>query len=195
MRFLMTLFLWLLTTVLLAAAVPSAWAQKNVIDVAGYSAFAEAAAKDPQLQQAVAGELATQVSTLVRDNGGEVNADMVRGTANAYTAGRTSPASSPVPTRSPTRGCSPTASGATRVAAGSSTWHPCWPTRPLRTPCRTSMSQCPRRSRCRSPQSRRPAWSPVGCGRWPRGSVGECRDDRPGRSVRSADVGHRAVAR
>lgn len=83
MRFLMTLFLWLLTTVLLAAAVPSAWAQKNVIDVAGYSAFAEAAAKDPQLQQAVAGELATQVSTLVRDNGGEVNADMVRGTANA----------------------------------------------------------------------------------------------------------------
>lgn len=91
MRFVMTLFLWLLTTVLLAAAVPSAWAQKNVIDVAGYSAFAEAAAKDPRLQQAVAGELTTQVTTLVRDNGGDVNADMVRGVANGYTAGEDFP--------------------------------------------------------------------------------------------------------
>lgn len=91
MRFLMTLFLWLLTTVLLAAAVPSVWAQKNVIDAAGYSALAEAAAEDPQLQQAVAGELTTQVTTLVRDNGGTVNADMVRGVANGYTAGEDFP--------------------------------------------------------------------------------------------------------
>ncbi|AKS30654.1 hypothetical protein [Mycolicibacterium goodii] len=91
MRFLMTLFLWLLTTVLLAAAVPSVWAQKNVIDAAGYSAFAETAAEDPQLQQAVAGELTTQVTTLVRDNGGTVNADMVRGVANGYTAGEDFP--------------------------------------------------------------------------------------------------------
>ncbi len=91
MRFLTTLFLWLLTTVLLAAAVPGLWAQKNVIDAAGYSSFAEAAAKDPQLQKAVAGELTTQVTALVRDNGGEVNADMVRGTANAYTAGEDFP--------------------------------------------------------------------------------------------------------
>jgi len=90
-RFLMTLFLWLLTTVLLAAAVPGLWAQKNVIDAAGYSSFAEAAAKDPQLQKAVAGELTTQVTALVRDNGGEVDADMVRGIANAYTAGEDFP--------------------------------------------------------------------------------------------------------
>lgn len=91
MRFLTTLFLWLLTTVLLAAAVPGLWAQKNVIDAAGYSSFAEAAAKDPQLQKAVAGELTTQVTALVRDNGGAVDADMVRGIANAYTAGEDFP--------------------------------------------------------------------------------------------------------
>lgn len=91
MRFLTTLFLWLLTTVLIAAAVPGLWAQKNVIDAAGYSSFAEAAAEDPQLQKAVAGELTTQVTALVRDNGGEVDADMVRGIANAYTAGEDFP--------------------------------------------------------------------------------------------------------
>lgn len=91
MRFVTTLFLWLLTTLLLAAAVPSAWAQKNVIDAAGYSAFAEAAARDPQLQQAVAGELTTQVTTLVDEHGGDLRADMVRGVANAYTAGEDFP--------------------------------------------------------------------------------------------------------
>ena len=39
MRFVMTLFLWVLTTILLAAAVPSAWVQKNIIDQQGYSGF------------------------------------------------------------------------------------------------------------------------------------------------------------
>jgi hypothetical protein len=82
----MALLLWVLTTVLLAVAVPTAWAQKNIVDREGYSAFAAAAAKDPQLQQAVAGELTTQVRTLASQNGAEVNASLVRAVANAYTA-------------------------------------------------------------------------------------------------------------
>lgn len=87
MRFVMALLLWVLTMVLLAVAVPTAWAQKNIVDKAGYSAFAAAAAKDPQLQQAVAGELTTQVRTLASKNGAEVNTALIRGVANAYTAG------------------------------------------------------------------------------------------------------------
>lgn len=86
MRFLTTLLLWVLTTLLLAVAVPSAWVQKNIVDANGYSAFTAAAAKDPQLQQAVAGELATQVRTLASKNGTDARIDMVRGVANAYTA-------------------------------------------------------------------------------------------------------------
>lgn len=91
MRFLTTLFLWVLTTALLAVAVPSMWAQRNIVDQSGYSAFAAAAAKDPQLQQAVAGELTTQVTTLAAQRGAEVNIAMVRGVANAYTAGEAFP--------------------------------------------------------------------------------------------------------
>jgi hypothetical protein len=81
-----TLLLWVLTTILLAAAVPSAWVQKNIVDANGYSAFTAAAAKDPQLQQAVAGELATQVRTLASQNGADARIDSVRAVANAYTA-------------------------------------------------------------------------------------------------------------
>lgn len=86
MRFVTTLFLWVLTTVLLAVAVPTTWAQRNVVDQDGYSAFAAAAAKDPQLQQAVAGELTTQVRELAYQSGYDVSADLARGVANAYTA-------------------------------------------------------------------------------------------------------------
>lgn len=86
MRFVMASFLWLLTTALLAVAVPSVWAQKNVIDRDGYTAFAADAAKDPRLQQAVAGELTTQVQTLASRNGTEIDADRVRMAANFYTA-------------------------------------------------------------------------------------------------------------
>lgn len=91
MRFVMTLFLWVLTTVLLAVALPSAWTQKNIVDQNGYSEFAAAAATDPRLQQAVAGELATQVRALASRNGSDVRIDMVRGVANAYTAGESFP--------------------------------------------------------------------------------------------------------
>nr|MDT0524726.1 hypothetical protein [Streptomyces sp. DSM 41633] len=81
MRFVMTLFLWVLTTILLAAAVPSAWVQKNIIDQQGYSAFAAAAAEDPQLQQAVAGELTTQVQSLAAQNGADVDSRRIRAAA------------------------------------------------------------------------------------------------------------------
>lgn len=87
MRFVMTLFLWVLTTILLAAAVPSAWVQKNIIDQQGYSSFAAGAATDPRLQQAVAGELTTQVESLAAQNGAEVDSRRIRAVAGAYTAG------------------------------------------------------------------------------------------------------------
>ncbi|OMC00478.1 hypothetical protein A5733_04010 [Mycobacterium sp. NS-7484] len=87
MRFIMTLFLWVVTTVLLAAAVPSVWLQKNIIDQDGYSAFAADAATDPQLQRAVAGELTTQVQTLAAQSGSGVDARRIGAVASAYTAG------------------------------------------------------------------------------------------------------------
>ena len=86
MRFVATLLLWLVTTVALAVAIPTAWAQKNVIDRTGYSAFAASAARDSQLQQAMASELTTQVTALAADNGTDVNSELVRGVATAYTA-------------------------------------------------------------------------------------------------------------
>ena len=86
MRFVMTSFLWLLTTALLVIALPAAWVQRNVVDLQGYSALAAGAAHDPQLQQAVAGELTTQVRTLAARNGSRVSADTIRGVADAYTA-------------------------------------------------------------------------------------------------------------
>lgn len=91
MRFVMTLFLWVLTTILLAAAVPSAWVQKNIIDQQGYSSFAAGAATDPRLQQAVAGELTTQVQSLAAQNGAEVDSRRIRAVAGAYTAGQDFP--------------------------------------------------------------------------------------------------------
>lgn len=87
MRFVMTLFLWVLTTILLASAVPSAWVQKNIIDQQGYSSFAAGAATDPRLQQAVAGELTTQVQSLAAQNGAEVDSRRIRAVAGAYTSG------------------------------------------------------------------------------------------------------------
>ena len=56
MRFVATVFLWLVTTVALAAAVPAMWAQKNIVDANGYAAFTQSAAKDPRLQQAMASD-------------------------------------------------------------------------------------------------------------------------------------------
>jgi hypothetical protein len=85
-RFVATVFLWLVTTVALAVAVPTAWAQKNVVDENGYSALATSAAKEPQLQQAMANELGTQLKKLVEGTGYDVSTDLLRSAAGTYTA-------------------------------------------------------------------------------------------------------------
>lgn len=85
MRFVATMFLWLVTTVALAVAVPAAWAQKNIVDANGYAAFTQSAAKDPKLQQAMASELTTQIVSLASNEGYNLNPDLVRGVTTAYT--------------------------------------------------------------------------------------------------------------
>ncbi len=86
MRFVATVFLWLVTTVLLAVAVPTMWAQRNVVSEDGYAALAAAAAHDPKLQRAMASELTTQITTFAADNGyGTLNTDLVHGVVTAYT--------------------------------------------------------------------------------------------------------------
>ena len=86
MRFVATLFLWIITTAALAVAVPTSWAQKNVVDENGYSALATSAAKEPQLQQAMANELGTQLKKLVEGTGYDVSTDLLRSAAGTYTA-------------------------------------------------------------------------------------------------------------
>ncbi|HEX2402558.1 MAG TPA: hypothetical protein VHJ79_21620, partial [Mycobacterium sp.] len=85
MRFVATVFLWLVTTVALALAIPAMWAQKNIVDANGYAAFAQSAAKDPKLQQAMASELTTQIVSLASNSGCDLNPDLVRGVTTAYT--------------------------------------------------------------------------------------------------------------
>lgn len=92
MRFLATLLFWLIATAALVVAVPSAWAQRNVVDGNGYAELAGQAATDARLQQAMAGELATQITRLASDNGyGEVNSNLIRLAANSYTSGSAFP--------------------------------------------------------------------------------------------------------
>lgn len=87
MRLVATVFLWLVTTVLLAVAVPTMWAQRNVVSEDGYAALAASAAKDRQLQNAMASELTTQIITFAADNDyGNLNGDLVSGVTSAYTA-------------------------------------------------------------------------------------------------------------
>jgi hypothetical protein len=85
-RFVVTVLLWLLTTVTLAVAVPTAWAQTHVIDVDGYTAMAEKAASDPTLQAAVASELTSKAMTLISQQGSTVSSSEVHDVATAYTA-------------------------------------------------------------------------------------------------------------
>ena len=73
--------LWLLATVLLAAALPAGWAQLNLVDRQGYSALAERAAANRDLQAATANELTKQVGLL----GFEVDPAAVGRIAAAYT--------------------------------------------------------------------------------------------------------------
>ncbi len=87
MRFLAALLFWLITTALLAVAVPAAWAEKNVVSEDGYAALAAKAARDPRLQEAMASELTTQITELAADNGYDLNnTELVSGVTAAYTA-------------------------------------------------------------------------------------------------------------
>jgi hypothetical protein len=86
-RFLATLLTWLVTTVLLALAVPAAWIQQHLVDADGYAALAQRAAADPGLQAAMASELTTQVARL----GTGVNTGTVSLVAATYTASSTFP--------------------------------------------------------------------------------------------------------
>ena len=65
MRFAATALLWLLTTVALAVALPTAWAQTHIVDVDGYTAMAKKASSDPVLQAAVASELTSKAMVLI----------------------------------------------------------------------------------------------------------------------------------
>jgi hypothetical protein len=85
-RFVATVFLWLVTTALLAVAVPTMWMQRNVVSEDGYAALAAAAAHDPQLQRAMASELTTQIVAFAAGNGyATLNRDLVSGVVTAYT--------------------------------------------------------------------------------------------------------------
>lgn len=79
--------LWLITTVLLAAALPAMWVQANLVDRAGYAALAESAAGDPQLQSAIATELTAQVGRLSP----AADSTVVSAIAKIYTAGSSFP--------------------------------------------------------------------------------------------------------
>jgi hypothetical protein len=74
--------MWLITTALLAVAVPALWVQHNIVDAAGYAALAQRAAADPELQSAMAIELTAQVGRL----GPGVDSRFVGPIAAAYTA-------------------------------------------------------------------------------------------------------------
>jgi hypothetical protein len=91
-RWLASALFWLLTTVALAVAVPDMWAQHSVVDSNGYSALATSAARDPALQQAMAGALTSQLTTLAVDSGyNDANPNLLAGAARAYTGGKAFP--------------------------------------------------------------------------------------------------------
>ena len=88
MRSAATVLMWLITTLLLAAAFPAVWAQQHLVDRDGYSALAQRAAADPELQAAMAGELTAQVGRLASG----VDSSVVSRIAAAYTSGSAFPA-------------------------------------------------------------------------------------------------------
>lgn len=87
MRSLATVLMWMVTTILVAAAVPAMWVQQNLVDQSGYAALAQRAAADPELQSAMADELTAQVGRL----GSNVDATLVNGIAGTYTASSSFP--------------------------------------------------------------------------------------------------------
>ncbi|MGV0624350.1 hypothetical protein [Mycolicibacter minnesotensis] len=92
MRALTATLLWLLATVSLAVALPTAWAQCSLIDGDGYARLAGRAAAQPALQEAVAAELSAQTMQLIRGSGFAIDPSEVGAAARKYTAGRSFPA-------------------------------------------------------------------------------------------------------
>ncbi|WP_186241469.1 hypothetical protein [Mycobacterium simulans] len=89
MRFVASMLFWLFATVTLAAAIPAAWVQTNIVDEGGYAALAQKAAGDPALQSAMAAELTTRAMALINDHGGRrypVDSSVVHDAATAFTA-------------------------------------------------------------------------------------------------------------
>jgi hypothetical protein len=84
-RFVATLLLWLITTAALVVAVPTTWAQHNVVGEAGYVAFAQQAATERPVQDAMASELTEQLVALAANSGYDVSSDLLGGAAAAYT--------------------------------------------------------------------------------------------------------------
>lgn len=87
MRFAATLLMWLVTTLLLAVALPTAWVQQHLVDENGYAALTQKAAADPSLQSAMASELTTQVARL----GTSVNTGTVSLVAATYVSSSSFP--------------------------------------------------------------------------------------------------------
>lgn len=84
-----TAVLWLIATVLFAAALPAMWAQQHLVDRAGYAALARQAAAAPELQSAMATELTAQVGRLGTGSALDstlVDSTLVAGIARTYTA-------------------------------------------------------------------------------------------------------------
>lgn len=88
MRSAATVLMWVVTTVLLAVALPAAWVQLHLIDRGGYTALARQAAGDPELQSTMATELTTQVGRL----GVSADSTVVGPIARLYTASSSFPA-------------------------------------------------------------------------------------------------------
>lgn len=88
MRATATVLMWLITTVLLAVALPAAWVQLHLVDRDGYAALAQKAAADPELQSAMAGELTAQVGRL----GPAADSTVVGSISRLYTASSSFPA-------------------------------------------------------------------------------------------------------
>lgn len=91
MRFLATLLMWLVTTILLALAVPAAWFQQHLIDADGYAALAQKAAGTSQLQSAMAAELGGQLTKTVAGTGYDVSTDQLTAVASVYTGSASFP--------------------------------------------------------------------------------------------------------
>jgi len=90
-RFLATLLMWLVTTILLALAVPAAWVQQHLVDVDGYAALAQKAAGTSQLQGAMAAELGGQLKKTVTGTGYDVSTDQLTTVASIYTGSSSFP--------------------------------------------------------------------------------------------------------